>query len=221
MLALPLTSHAALIGFLTADEPGVDDGAVLYAGGATPLIGGPIDVDYIFGIDTPLNEGLANGLACVDCKLTFFTGNSLQVPGIHLFGGGGLLSVVGAIPGAGVATPQSLLIGEITGALVLDLSPDALFLGGMLASFRDLKDAALTDYFGLPQGQVWNGIFAMGLLGVDDLASGGFVAGVYGFQDAFAGAIISFPIPEPQTWLLFALGLAGIALRVARAECKR
>lgn len=210
MLALPLAARAALIGFITADESNVNDGALIYAGGATPLIGGPIDVDFIFGIDTPLNEGLENGIACVDCKLAFVTGNSLQIPGIYVFGGGGVLAMEGAVPAAGIDDSQALLLGEITGALVLDLSPDAVFLGGVLASFRDLKNTALTDYFGLPQGQVWNGIFAMGLLGLNDPTSGAFVAGVYGYEGQLAGALINLPVPEPSTWLLFLLGVAGV-----------
>jgi hypothetical protein len=136
----------------------LEDKNVWYAGGESPLVGA-IDVDFILGTEAPINSGLTNFVACADCRLNFVTGPRVASPLPALvFASGGGVWIEGTIPGAGISTPQILLAGEITGppsfpsSFAFDLIPGALVTAGVFAVFRDVKNAALADYFGLPGG---------------------------------------------------------------------
>jgi hypothetical protein len=231
-LVLPPTeARAAIVTFLTFDEPGVNDGNVGYAGGETPLIGASIDVDLILGTDTPAHSGVANAVACVDCSLTFSTGNRIAVPSspVMVFAGGGSISIAGTVPGAGIPTPQLLMVGEITGpaslpsSAAIDVFPGTLVTAGVFAVFRDIKNVALAEYFGLQGGadQTWAGVFAIGLAGLENVQTGAFIAEVWGGGGPYGAFVHNVPIPEPQTWVLFGVGLAAIALRCRAARARR
>jgi hypothetical protein len=187
-LVLPcIEARGAIITFVTIDEPGVNDGNVWYAGGEMPLVGA-IDVDFILGTDTLINSGLTNFVACADCRLNFVTGPRVASPLPALaFASGGGVWIEGTIPDAGISTPQIPLAGEITGppsfpsSFAFDLIPGALVTAGAFAVFRDVKNAALADCFGLPGGdQPWAGVFGIGLAGLEDIQTGAFITEVYG-----------------------------------------
>ena len=230
-LLLPCTeARAAFITFLTVDETDVNDGIVAYGGGLTPM-GGIIDVDYIVGTDTPLNSGAASVLTCVDCKLTFSTGDRIDLPSspFLVFAGGGSMKIDGTVPGAGIPTQQPLLEGVITtpsslpSAAAIDVLPGVLLTAGVFAVFRDFKNAALADYFGLPGGedQSWAGVFGIGLAGVEDIETGAFLSEVWGGGGQYGAFVLNAPIPEPQTWLLFGFGIAAIGRRCMAARMRR
>jgi hypothetical protein len=231
VLALPPTeARAAIITFLTVDQPDVNDGNVVYEGGETPLVGS-IDVDFILATDTPLHSGASNALACFDCRLTFLTGNRLSIPSspVLVFASGGTIAMVGTVPGAGIPTRQLLMAGEITGSsslpssAAIDVIPGAYVAAGVFAVFRDVKNVALADYFGLQGGggQAWAGAFAIGLAGLENVQSGAFVTEVWGGGGPYGAAVLNVPIPEPQTWLLCGVGLAAITLRCRAARTRR
>jgi hypothetical protein len=234
LCALPVLlsteARGAIITFVTFDQPGINDGNVVYVGGETPLFGS-IDVDLILGTDTPLNSGLTNAVACLDCKLNFATGNRIDVPSspVLVFAGGGSLQIEGTVPGAGIPTQTPLMVGEITGpsslpsSVAIDVIPGALVTAGVFAVFRDVKDAALADYFGLPGGggQTWAGVFGIGLAGLENIQTGAFITEVWGAGGPYGAFVHNVPIPEPQTWLLLFVALATIGLRCRAAQASK
>jgi len=216
-LVMP-ASAAPMLNFLIVDEVGVSDGLVAYGGGATPMatVGDGIDVDLIFGTGTPLNSGLGSGIACVSCKLTFLTGDRLALPG-RVFDGGGFLALSGLVPAAGIVTPQILMAGAFEGALVVDLNPlSGALTGFTAASFLDFKNEQLADYFGLPGFPVvYTGGLLIGLTGVEDPATGAFLAGI------LDGGLVTNQVPSPGTLLLAMLGLLALGHATHRSRRSR
>src|SRR5262249_20790082 len=160
-----------------------------------------IDVDFIFGVDSPVNSGLANQLACVACTLSFTTGNRLPVPGL-VFGGGGAIVIAGTIPAIGITTNAVLMAGSFNGAVAIFNATSGLITGLTAASFLDFKNPDLAGYFGLPGGlsNIWTGDLAIGLTGIEDGATNAFVTGIANLiPDSGIGGVVQNRIPVPGT----------------------
>jgi hypothetical protein len=71
-------------------------GTISYAGGSAPLVGSGIQVDNVVGLATPANNFVTRN--CLNCFLSFTTGNLLQADATGWkFGGGGSITISGTV----------------------------------------------------------------------------------------------------------------------------
>lgn len=231
MLALTVPDARAVgIVFGTLDTPNASDGNIVYQGGPVPMFSGivgvpAIQIDFVFGLNTPLNSGEANQLACVACTFSFTTGNRLNSPSL-LFDGGGSIVINGTVPGAGITIPQDLLSGQFTSPVTVVTSNIGNFTGVAAGAALDTKNQQLASYFGLPGGPTtqWSGSFIMGLQGFESNngafaaeISGAALVPILGGNGSVGGYFVNqLPVPEPHVWMMMAVGLGIVMLQLNR-----
>jgi len=187
--------------------------SISYAGGSAPLVGANISVDNVTGLSTPLNSGIT--LTIVGGILEFTTGNLIgSTPTSWLFGGGGTITLVGAIPALGIYSPVTLLQGSWTSASVFKIGDTFRIVGG---AFVDTKLKALTDYFGLPDGVT----LYLGNINLSFLATGD-PPNAFSSTQVLSGDLANTPrVPEPSAGLLFGSALASVIGAVSLGSLRR
>jgi hypothetical protein len=187
-------------------------GDVRYFGGATPLIGAGISVDFVIGTDTPSNPG---GYLCIECTLNFVTGNFLgATANSWLFAGAtgtSLITISGSVDTDGDLSPDIgpsiLLAGTFMGPVVsIDFLPgSALAFGLTSGAFLDFKNPELAAFFGLPPSPFEGDL----LLSWSGLAEPGSAI----LANPLNGLISNTFVPEPGTVLLLGLGFVLASFR--------
>jgi hypothetical protein len=216
LLAICTSASPALAVSLLFDQLPNSGGTLSYDGTGGPLIGTDIVFDSIVGVGTPLNSGAV--LTLIDGRLNFTTGaNLLEPPPVFGWGGGGsfvltadavldnLLNDV-IVP----ANDTPLLVGTFVGTPTL--AAVGLVGGNQInisAFGFDNKHPDVLAYFGLTP-ELFQ--FAESTISTNDLILNpnlGFTATV-----AEADITNTAPpsIPEPSTFLLLAIAVAGLLL---------
>jgi hypothetical protein len=202
--ALP-ASAAPIIDFI-----GLNGGTVSYAGGLNPLVGTGIDIDIVFGVDTPAGTD-PNGYAVTNGRLDFTTGDVTGYDagsGTYTFSGNGTFTITGGVAAAGIASGTQLLWGSFIGAEVSAQSGVRLFIG----NGTDSKDPQLVAFFGLaPDSKfAFSGTTKLNNFTVN--ADGSFSG------DAFSTDVSNTVVPEPGSMMLFGSGLVGLSALMKRRK---
>jgi len=185
--------------------------SVYFNGGPNnPLVGTDISVFNVAGIGTPINSGVVLPITFGDVDFT--TGNFSGTSGNQwFFGGGGSLTVKGAISTLGLPAGTSLITGVFTNVSVTQIP---VTYGGFtvynfdvaVAGFQDEKNSALLQYFGYPANASSDGNFNLSFL------TAGFVKPGDAFTSisVLSGDVVNFPVPLPPSMLLLGTGILGL-----------
>lgn len=185
---------------------------IWYDGGNTPLYGEGISVDYVTGVNTPLNSGIK--LNIIGGTLNFQSGNLISYgPAYWEFGSGGTIELTGGLDlnnsgDIDLSEPSgTLLSGTFNTAVVgaIQMSP-MLYFGVAIGSIEDNKSPALLDYYGLPKDLPYLGNFNIGFYGSGSPGPPEPFSSIY----VLGGNIINTPIPIPTTFILLGSGLLGL-----------
>jgi hypothetical protein len=198
-LCLPAVAQAAILKF---DDPVVPGGTVTYDGAGGPAIGDDILFQSIQGLGTPLNDGVM--LDCVGCLLDFTTGaNISEGPALWNFAGGGLISLIGAVPALGLPAGTLLLNGFFAG------TPNEITGGDSFGLFAavgtDVKNPTLATFFGLGPDFTF-GTTSIQTTTLVDPATGAFSGTVVNADLNNTQAVV----PNPMTVLLLGMGMVGL-----------
>jgi hypothetical protein len=209
-LAMPRLAAADVT--IHFDDAGDASGTVSYGGAGGPMTATITGIDIVtFEDDSDANPPV--DLTCVDCVLTFTTGNNTLealIPGgpnNWLFSGGGSFVITGTImDGATVVATGTLLEGVFNGANASqNANPGVMTIGG---SGPDTKNADLLAYFG-----VTNDDFTFGTTDITaNSCSSNASTGAFSCNVAEADVTNTnepSTVPEPGLLSLFGLGLMG------------
>jgi hypothetical protein len=202
-VVVPTLAQAAILKF---DDPTLPGGLVSYDGAGGPAVGADILFQSIQGLDTPLNSGVT--LACDGCLLDFTTGANLsEGPALWNFGGGGTITLTGAVPALGLPAGTLLLSGTFSG------TPNEITGGDSFGLFAaigtDIKNETLASFFGLDPDFTF-GTTSIQATTLVDPGTGAFSGTVVNADLNNTQAVV----PNPMTALLVGLGMAGlVALR--------
>lgn len=184
-------------------------GSVTYAGGAAPLVGNNIQLDFLYGSGTPQNDGDVTGqtLSLSGGLLNFTTGNLTSSQSSTLdFAPGGTINITGGISDLGIGSGTTLLQGTIESAQIV---PGRI----IIQTFINSLNGVVGSFFGLPIGTVGpNGLGSFPYLGALNLsfnvgstdptkAAGNFVG------KPLSGDVTTTPTPEPGTLALACVGV--------------
>jgi len=183
-------------------------------------VGDDIEVDTFSSIGTPLNDGAA--LTIDGGRFNFTSGayqGSVSMFGMAFlsFGAGGSLTITGSVDLGG----GNIVSGTLVEAQFNSLTIQAGFHGTLLAigSYYGTTHSGLEDYFGIRQGEEWEGNFnlSFGISGTLDPSDPSFVS-----TETFSGDIVN-SVPEPMTALLLGAGSlgAGVVSRRRRRAAEK
>jgi hypothetical protein len=216
------------------DIPANATGSIVYAGGASSLVGTNIAVDGILGSGTPLNSGgtipnpptlvVTNG--ALNFNSAAFLDTNASGPGTGWrwnTNASSLISITGNIPSLGITTPPGdLLHGNLTGIVTVQTLGGGAFevLGSGIFTFVNSQVAA---YFGMPGGNSvpYTGTLAIFFQAVDTQSGPHLGQTPPTPGDSFTENFISsgnvgVTVPAPSSLLLVgfgALGMCGYAWR--------
>jgi hypothetical protein len=177
--------------------------SISYAGGAAPLVGSGIAVDFVTGSGTPLSDGVA--AAIQGGTLSFTTGSSTGSDSNDwYFGAGpiGGLSITGGISSLGIAAGTTLLSGTISSASVQDVGN---VFQVSVAVFFNTVNTTLANSYGLPGGSFpWGGTFALVSTGLTASPPSGFTV-----NRVDSGNVVT-TVPEPSSLAIAGIGAAGL-----------
>lgn len=176
-------------------------GSISYSVLNGPLVASGITVDEVSGIDVPSNDLVVS--AITGGILAFQTGNLTGTVGtsIWLFGGGGPITITGAIPTIpGLAASTTLLSGTVSSATVVN--SDGVSKVSVVA-FLNTVNASLASFYGLTGGPT------AGYFGTVNLsfAASGLAPGTFTSTSIDSGDIVTRPVPEPATMAMTLTGL--------------
>lgn len=201
LLAAGATVHAQPA--LDFSVPGSNPGAsIRYAGGPNPLVGNAVTVSQVQGLATPLHDLIIQ--AITNGTLSFTAGNFTgSIGGDWEFGTGPVdaLTIVGAVPGAGLSSSTTLLRGTILSAKVDMIHGD---LKVALAAFVNTINATLAAYYGVPT--VGEGGFNISF-NARATAPNGFSS-----SNVHSGDVLSTAVPAPGSLVLLCSGGAASLL---------
>src|SRR3954452_22611808 len=190
---------------------GAIGGNVAYMGNGGPALGNDIVIKTIVGSGTAANAGVA--LKCVNCKITFTTGNNLsEGPATWVFGDGGTFKIAGT---AATTTGKIIAQGNLlTGSFINNplFTSVGTTLPGLFHSVGvDSKNLALLAFYGVP-----NTKFRFTDTNNFQTTS---VSPNGGFQ-AFRGnsSVVVNQVPEPATLALVGTGLIGLGVAARRGR---
>jgi hypothetical protein len=215
-LALAGWARAATIDFVV--QPGT--GNVFFGGGTGRTSGDEIAIDFVLGTDTP--GGLPLPFDCIDCTLTFLTGEFIgPTPNgrgwVFGSGPGSAITITGGVDLNGDGTADIgpgfpfLLAGQFIGPIItVDFVADGWALGFTSAAFFDFKHPLLAGYYGLPplpfEGElqlIWGGI--------------GEPPGPY-VGTPRIGLVRNTFVTEPGTVVFFGIGFLGLVRALRRRK---
>ena len=185
------------------------------------LAGERIDVDNLFGINTPLNNGVSTD--CDACLLNFDTGNLSSFDSSNsqwTFTGGGTISITGGLDFvnnevvADIAPGSQLLTGTFVEATVISLATGGFEFAILGASFEDVKHPSILDYYGFnPNSQFVGGLNISFLIDEPPTSEGEFSS-----NTLFSGNLVNnvAAVPLPATFLLMLTSLAGLGFTARR-----
>ena len=213
------SSRVALAGAIDFQtSPSAPAGTVSYAGGATPLMGSDIPIVAtdatgivdIVGVGTPLNNSV--GLDCIDCQLSFTTGDFSGVVGnMWKFSDGRSIMITGGVDFTGdmdandpqdIPTGTTLLSGTLVGDQLVTNGVQLMGALGFQVAGTDLAPKLLS-FYGLPSNATYGGGSNLTII-LPDPATG----------DPFAGSVIKentvVSVPIANSLPLFLTGLVAI-----------
>lgn len=205
VLALP--GAATALSLLTFTLVG-GTGSLSHPVAAGPLDGSGLEIASVHSLSSPLNSGVT--LACLDCELSFETGNRLSFGssgGIDTWvfdHAGSILTVEGKIPSIGIGASTTLLDATFANDVVVirfDFTSFTVASGVHQGSV----DLSLANYFGegLPA-------FEAGGMSVQSTVPSLGAGGTFASSATLGGIITTNVVPEPGTAFLLTLGLIGL-----------